>query len=103
MVIEDGFVSAFKARAYESGEGDQEKIRFLKKRASIDFAGAYTFDAPVNSKRQYMKYKQFARLEERGMHFKLFEEIFIKFSVPENPLVCVTPVVDGDILAGEVD
>ena len=50
-----------------------------------------------------MKYKQFARLEERGMHFKLFEEIFNKFSVPENPLVCVTPVVDGDILAEEVD
>ena len=50
-----------------------------------------------------MKYKQFARLEERGMHFTLFEEIFTKFNVPENPLVCVTPVVDGEILAEEVE
>lgn len=72
-------------------------------RARTDFTSAYTFDAPANSKGQFMKYKQFARLEEKGMHFELFEEIFNKFSVPENPLVCVTPVVDGEILAEEID
>ena len=102
-MIENGLVSAFKAKAYESDEGDQEKIHFLKQRASDDFTSAYVFDAPVNSSGQYMKYKQFARLEQRGMHYKLFEEIFVKFNVPENPLVCVTPVVDGDILAELID
>ena len=44
-----------------------------------------------------MKYNSFAKLESRGMHFQLFEEIFSKFDVPENPLVCVTPVVDGEV------
>jgi hypothetical protein len=57
----------------------------------------------MNRRGKFMKYKQFARLEERGMHFKLFEEIFTRFNVPENPLVCVTPVVDGEILAEEVE
>lgn len=57
----------------------------------------------MNHRGKFMKYRQFSRLEERGMHFKLFEEIFTKFNVPENPLVCVTPVVDGEILAEEVD
>ena len=103
MVIEGGFVSAFRAKAYESDEGDQEKIRFLKKRVSVDFSSAYSFDAPMNSRGHNMKYKQFARLEQRGMHFQLFEEIFNKFNVPENPLVCVTPVVDGNILAEEIE
>jgi hypothetical protein len=31
----------------------------------------------------------------------LFEEIFTKFQVPEHPLICVTPVVDGEIYASE--
>jgi hypothetical protein len=35
------------------------------------------------------------------MHFRLFEEIFSKFNLPEKPLICVTPVVDGEIYAGE--
>lgn len=47
-----------------------------------------------------MKYSKFSRLEQHGMQFRLFEEIFQKFDVPERPLVCVTPVVDGEILAG---
>jgi hypothetical protein len=35
------------------------------------------------------------------MHFQLFEEIFSHFDVPEHPLICVTPVVDGKILTAE--
>lgn len=48
-----------------------------------------------------MSYSKFAKLEKQGMQYKLFEEIFLRFNVPENPLVCVTPVVDGEILTGE--
>ena len=48
-----------------------------------------------------MNYNRFAKLEKRGMQFQLFEEIFSNFSLPEKPLICVTPVVDGKILAGE--
>jgi hypothetical protein len=44
-----------------------------------------------------MSYGKFHKLEKRGMHFRLFEDIFQKFGVAENPLVCVTPVVDGEI------
>jgi len=44
-----------------------------------------------------MNYNKFHKLEKRGMHFQLFEEIFQYYKVPENPLVCVTPVVDGEV------
>jgi hypothetical protein len=73
----------------------------LKSRVLQDFTSAYKFNAPTNKQGEYMQYRKFAKLGERGMHFELFEEIFQKFNVPENPLVCVTPVVNGEILAEE--
>jgi hypothetical protein len=46
-----------------------------------------------------MPYSKFAKLEKRGRQFELFEQIFSSFNVPERPLVCVTPVVDGKIIS----
>jgi hypothetical protein len=46
-----------------------------------------------------MPYKKFSKIESQGLQYKLFEEIFEKFGVPEKPLVCVTPVVDGEVWA----
>ncbi len=103
LVIENGLVTEFKAKAYESDDGDKEKISFLKSHAREDYKSAFKFDAPVSSNSEFMPYNKFAKLESRGMHFHLFEEIFRKFDVPENPLICVTPVVDGEIYAQDVE
>lgn len=96
-------VTSFRAKAYKSDEGDEQKIRYLKSRAKVDYESAFIFDAPVNKKSEYMDYNKFAKLESRGMHYQLFEEIFSEFEVPENPLICVTPVVDGEIYAQEIE
>ncbi len=101
LVIKNGFVVGFKAKSYLSDDGDNEKINLLKKNAKADYLTSYHFDAPQNKHGEFMKYKSFSKLESRGMHFQLFEEIFSKFDVPENPLVCVTPVVDGEVRAAE--
>jgi hypothetical protein len=101
LVILNGFVVEFRAVGYEIEGGDDNKIKFLKSKAAEDFQSAYHFPAPADNSGNFMKYKKFARLEERGRHFELFEEIFSNFNIPEKPLVCVTPVVDGQILAGE--
>lgn len=101
LIINNGFVVGFRAMGYEREGGDDNKIKFLKSRVSEDFNSAYKFDAPVNEKKEFMKYNKFAKLEKRGMHFQLFEEIFSHFGVPEHPLICVTPVVDGKILQAE--
>jgi hypothetical protein len=98
LEIENGFVIGFKAKPYVSDEGDQEKIKFLLEHAKHDYETAFHFDAPQNEKGEFMRYNSFAKLERRGMHFQLFEEMFLKFNVPENPLICVTPVVDGKLL-----
>ncbi len=99
LVIEKNFVVGFKAKAYEQEGSDETKIQFLKQNAREDFLSAYNFDAPQNKNGKHLKYSQFAKLEKQGMQFRLFEEIFEKFNMPEKPLVCVTPVVDGKIIS----
>ena len=101
LIINNGFVIAFRAMAYEREGGDDNKIKFLKSKVNEDFNSAYKFDAPQNAKGEFMKYSKFSKLEKRGMQFQLFEEIFSHFDVPEHPLICVTPVVNGKILNAE--
>ncbi len=101
LIINNNHVVEFRAIAYEREGGDDNKIKFLKSKAVEDFEIAYKFDAPSDRFGKFMTYNKFSRLEKRGRQFELFEEIFQKFEVPQNPLICVTPVVDGKILAGE--
>ena len=99
LIINDGHVIEFRAVAYEREGGDDNKIEFLKSKAAEDFEKAYHFNAPSDRDGNFMPYRKFSKLESRGKQFELFEEIFQNFNVPENPLICVTPVVDGKILS----
>ncbi|MCX7797916.1 MAG: hypothetical protein N2249_04760 [Melioribacter sp.] len=99
IIIEKNYVVGFKAISYEVEGTDELKIKFLKENAKKDFDKAYHFSAPRNSKGEFMPYRKFSKLEAQGMQFQLFEEIFERFNVPENPLICVTPVVNGKILS----
>jgi len=97
LIINNNLVEEFRALAYEREGGDDRKIEFLKSHAREDFPKAYHFDAPKDKQGKFMSYNRFYKFEKRGMHFQLFEEIFSSFKVPERPLICVTPVVDGEI------
>lgn len=97
LVIENGKIISFKAKDYQIEGDDNFKIEFLKKNAKKDFNNAISFSSPQNKKGEFITYNKFYKLEKQGMQFQLFEEIFEKFNVPQNPLVCVTPVVDGEI------
>ena len=101
LIIEDGLVISFKAKAYEQEGTDDEKINFLKRSAKSDFDTAYVFDAPIDKFGKFMPYNRFAKFEKQGMHYKLFEEIFTEFKVPDKPLICVTPIVDGEFYGEE--
>lgn len=101
LIINNNFVEEFRAVAYEREGGDDNKIKFLKSRAREDYDSAYRFDAPKDRRGKFLSYKRFEKLKKRNMEYQLFEEIFSNFNLPENPLICVTPVVDGKILAGD--
>ncbi|AFN73421.1 hypothetical protein MROS_0177 [Melioribacter roseus P3M-2] len=97
--IENKDVVGFKAISYEVEGSDADKINFLKRQAKSDYMRAVRFEAPVNEKGEFISYRKFSRLESKGYHYKLYEEIFDYFETPDNPLICVTPVLDGKILA----
>jgi hypothetical protein len=97
LIINNNIVEEFRAYSYEMEGGDDRKINFLKSRAKDDYDKSIRFDAPTDKNGKFMNYNKFHKLEKRGMHFQLFEEIFQRYGVPENPLICVTPVVDGKI------
>jgi hypothetical protein len=97
LIINNGLVEEFRVVSYEMEGGDDRKIEFLKSHAKDDFSKAILFNAPSDENGRFMNYKKFHKLEKRGMHFQLFEEIFQRFGVAEHPLICVTPVVDGKI------
>ena len=97
LIINNELVEEFRAVSYEMEGGDDRKIEFLKSHAKEDYPKAVKFDSPSDKNEKFMSYKKFHKLEKRGMHFQLFEEIFQRFGVSENPLICVTPVVDGEI------
>ena len=97
LIIDKNFVTAFKCKAYQQEGSDEEKIKYLKERTKEDFTSSYHFDAPQNKDGEFMSYKKFSKIESQGLQYKLFEEVFEKFQVPEKPLVCVTPVVDGEV------
>lgn len=99
LVINDGIISEFRAKSYQITGSDDEKIFFLKSKADSDFSTAETFDAPKDKNGKKITYNKFFKLERQGLQFQLFENIFDYFNVPENPLVCVTPVLDGKILS----
>lgn len=99
LIINEGMVVEFKAFSYQVEGGDDYKIDYLKKRAVEDFSRAYHFDAPSDKHGKFMPYNKFAKLEQRGRQYELFEEIFSNFNLPEKPLICVTPVVDGKIIS----
>lgn len=97
LIINNGLVQEFRVVSYEMEGGDDRKIEFLKSNAQADFPKSIVFDSPSDKDGKFMSYAKFHKLEKRGMHFQLFEDIFQKFGVSENPLICVTPVVDGEI------
>jgi hypothetical protein len=101
LIIENGYVTEYRANAYEIDGDDEDKIKYLKSKVIEDFVKAYKFSALSDKYGRFMKYYKFAKLEDRGKHPDLYEEIFSKFNIPDRPLICVTPVVDGKIITND--
>jgi hypothetical protein len=99
LVINDGIVSEFRAKSYTIDGSDEEKIKFLKLKAEGDFLSAEIFESPHDKNGRKITYNKFYKFEKQGLHFRFFENVFDYFNAPQTPLVCVTPVVDGKILA----
>jgi hypothetical protein len=97
IIIENDIITEIKAKSYSISGSDEEKIDFLKSKAGEDYNTAQIYQAPISKKDKLMTYKQFSKLEKQGIQFQLFEHIFVEHNLPKIPLVCLTPVVNGQI------
>ncbi len=99
IIINNNIIKGFRAKEYIISGTDEEKVNHLMENSKGDFEIAIPFDPPMDNKGNYMKYRSFAKLAKRGMEHQLFENIFVDLDLPEKPLICVTPVVDGKIIS----
>jgi hypothetical protein len=103
LFIEVDIIVGLGARCHQAEGSDREKIAFLQRQVKHDLASAERFPMPkryhlvfpdgrTGTGIQYQSYQQLAMLQR---HLDLFEEIFTHFGASENPLMCITPVVDS--------
>jgi len=89
---------------------DEEKIAFLKSQVKTDFLQAQKFDLPdgfqikVNGIiRKGIDHSSFRDLSNQGHSLLIFQNIFLHFNTPDNPLIVITPVKNGKIFIEGVE
>lgn len=101
-----GIIQELGAMVHEHSGTDAEKIAFLQSQAKADLTEAQRFAVPeryvlvtANSEatQSGLDYRGYERLVQGGRHLELFEEIFKAMNAPADPVICITPVVDGKI------
>lgn len=70
----------------------------MKARVETDYPDAKSFAAPLGLFGGRLSLRRFQKLVKKNQETPLFEPIFKEFSVPAEPLILVTTVVDGEIL-----
>ncbi len=101
-----GIIQELGARMHERSGTDADKIAFLQKQAAEDLAEVQRFPVParyvlvaINSAATQagLDYRGYEKLVQGGRHLEVFEEVFQAMDAPADPLICITPVVDGNI------
>jgi hypothetical protein len=108
LVIEhDGLVRSLGVVGHECGGGDEGKYRLLQGAVEEDIPAARIFPVPkrfvtfveggreLESVEGSISFAHYETLLRDGAHLDLFEELLEVVDAPPDPLVCITPVVDG--------
>ncbi len=105
LFVDGDVIGQLGACRHDLEGSDQQKLSFLQARVEADLAAATRFSLPDNYKlvlpdgttTSGLRYQSYLQLSQMGKHIELFEEIFVHFEAPDNPLMCITPVVDGKL------
>ena len=107
LISDDGLVRSLGAVAHELGGSDESKLRTLQATVEEDIPAAQMFPVPtrfvtvvdrggaINSIEGAISFAHYGTLLRDGAHLDLFEELLRAVDAPPDPLVCITPVVDG--------
>jgi hypothetical protein len=103
LFVENDIIVGLGARCHHADGTDGEKLALLQRQMKHDLPGAERFPIPERyslvlpdgrsgTGLHYQSYQKLALLQR---HLDLFEEIFTHFGASDNPLMCITPAVDG--------
>jgi hypothetical protein len=90
LYVDKTLITALGIAVHELDGSDAEKISALQKRVSQDYKTAKRHK--VTKRFEWREYESLMRL---GRQLEIFEEIFRDGNAPLNPLVVITPIVDG--------
>jgi hypothetical protein len=98
LFIQNDTIFELGVATYNAEGSDENKIEFLKSRAFLDYKESKRFNIPkeyLGKKNSELHYRTFIAMQRQGIHLDLFEKIFEYYDSPSNPLVNITPIVDG--------
>jgi hypothetical protein len=100
----DGIIYELGGVAHDADGTDEEKLDRLKRWADSDCEASRRYPIPsryllVTDLGQpplpRLRYETYDRMYKLGRYLEIFEEVFADQGAPREPLVCVTPVIDG--------
>lgn len=94
------------AVAHDCDGTDDTKLVFLQEHAEDDLKATQRFPLPERytlvsassaATQTGLAYSGYERLVQLGRYLEIFEEVFQAMDGSADPLICITPVVDGVI------
>ncbi len=90
LYVDKSLITALGVAVHELDGTDSEKISALQQRVSHDYKAAKRYK--LARRFEWGEYESLMRL---GRELEAFEEIFRDCNAPLNPIVAITPIVDG--------
>ncbi len=114
VINDEGLIYSLRAKVYVVKGSDEEKLKFLQQRASLDYLIAEPFEIPkrfhirigTGPRSEIMPIAHLASLEVLSSPIALFEDALkviegrfpsqSQIDIPQEPLVCTTPLMQNE-------
>ena len=90
LFVEHGVIVALGAAVHSLDGPEDAALKFLQSRVNLDCHAArrYPLDPPI-------PWGRYQAMMHMGSHLSLLEPMFVALGAPEDPLMLITPIVDG--------
>ena len=102
LIIENDIIVEIGGKFHKRDGSDEEKLSFLQSKIEDDIKSARRFKVPdkyisvvKNNTKNAISYDCYMEMVETGEYLDFFEEVFKSFFAPQNPIMCITPIIDG--------
>jgi hypothetical protein len=103
VYVHDGVVEELGVVRHDFEGTDDQKIAFLKSQVVTDASRATRHPLPVANIKTWIRvdatnglpFQMYSYLARTGNALRFFEEPLAAINAPQEPLVCITPIVDG--------